>query len=1052
MKTAKKVLVLTLSCMMILAGLYFAKTEGIEANAENSVENAKDMNKGLLDVKVQTTADGSIMRFITSVDSLNYHKVGFKVTPEGKDAIMHPIKTVFEEIKSTTAGVEYEFSPKVVDTKSEYFATAKMNVSDITKKYTVQAYVVLLDGTTTIYGAERCVAAEDGISTTSVNVSFDAASVLPEGTKTISNVTYKTKAGTDASTDATVIATSADGKTVHTRVNVNPDDLQSATKFTFGEYGSAIFRNLYTTHVVAGSATAYADTSWYDVYAEDTSETEFVIATSADLYGFAKKSASYNFDGKIVYLASDVFVNEGEATTTGWDTTGNGATNYQWPVIGANWAHKFNGTFDGQGHVISGVYREDATAMAVNNENYSGLFGLIDANALIQDFRLENSYFKRTNQAAAFTGSIIGCMRGGTLKSVYSDAIVTSDGNHFGGLVGKAVYVNASNNNIIIENCWFDGEVIAKGTGCNMGGIVGTAGQSGNKSNLDGVVTIKSCLNSGTISCDATALDGDGVQYIGGIIGRTHWAVITLNIDNCLNTGELLIPIETPKAVGAIIGAAQRSGSVLNITNTCASSESYETALDKNSGQCNGTVNGSTKRWLKADMTSYWGYANISTDANSIHVYTYENPTGTFVIKENGTPELKYFSEHWLDFGWYYKNRSAKEFTIHTAEEFYTLPIIVNNNYQGCIGFSGDTVYLAEDIELNDGNAAEWSKGVGVSELRKWTPIGISAIDKTFTGTFDGQGHTISGLYFTNENTTAENYSGLFGETEITTTVKNFKLTNSYLKRAAFTSSKFASYGNNWAWLGSVIGHMRGGCMENVYSDAIVTSNGTQMGGLVGVAQYDNWGTHRDTMNVTIQNCWFDGQVIATENACDLGGIIGVAQQYSATSTNAGIINIENCLNSGEISVEGISGTIDDKAQFVGGIIGRDAWRGLTINITSCLNTGQISVPTANQKAVGSIIGAAQRKICIANITNTYATDESYRNSTGQAIGVGTDKTSGTVNGSVTLVSEADIIGEKATTETGCPNLLNVAESAWVIEETGTPILKTFATWWKARR
>ena len=193
--------------------------------------------------------------------------------------------------------------------------------------------------------------------------------------------------------------------------------------------------------------------------------------------------------------------------------------------------------------------------------------------------------------------------------------------------------------------------------------------------------------------------------------------------------------------------------------------------------------------WSESDLTGYWGYANTQSykakNWCALDIYTNANKTGTFVIKENGTPELKAFSEDWLDFGWYYDNggRNANDFTIYTAQEFYTLPIIFYGDGSVVSGaykyksygeqFTGDIIRLGANITLNQGKASDWAEG-DVSGLKCWTPIGTTELK--FPGTFDGQGHSISGLYF-NESSTEESYSGLFGVTEITASIKNFKLT-----------------------------------------------------------------------------------------------------------------------------------------------------------------------------------------------------------------------------------------------------------------------------------
>ena len=75
--------------------------------------------------------------------------------------------------------------------------------------------------------------------------------------------------------------------------------------------------------------------------------------------------------------------------------------------------------------------------------------------------------------------------------------------------------------------------------------------------------------------------------------------------------------------------------------------------------------------------------------------------------------------------------------------------------------FKGKTLKLAADITLNEGNAKDWRKNPPANE---WIPLGWTEVGKRsnlqkFAGTFDGQGHTISGVYM---NTNA-NAAGLDG-------------------------------------------------------------------------------------------------------------------------------------------------------------------------------------------------------------------------------------------------------------------------------------------------
>lgn len=105
---------------------------------------------------------------------------------------------------------------------------------------------------------------------------------------------------------------------------------------------------------------------------------------------------------------------------------------------------------------------------------------------------------------------------------------------------------------------------------------------------------------------------------------------------------------------------------------------------------------------------------------------------------------------------WY--SEDEKRFTISTVEELYELAAL-SDFYD----FKGQTIKLDADIVVNEGDAKEWRKN---APARRWNPI------RNFAGTFDGQGHTISGLYGFGLDTSM----GLFAETSSKSIIKNLKL------------------------------------------------------------------------------------------------------------------------------------------------------------------------------------------------------------------------------------------------------------------------------------
>lgn len=126
---------------------------------------AKYVDKNVLTVKVQVNQDNNAdIRFVTTVDSLDYKLVGFEIEFGGKIADLEKTKTttVYESLNRFVDGNNAPVSPTVFSPASNFFAafTVRNVPSDKTsEKFTVRAYWITLDGTT-VYGesAERSIA------------------------------------------------------------------------------------------------------------------------------------------------------------------------------------------------------------------------------------------------------------------------------------------------------------------------------------------------------------------------------------------------------------------------------------------------------------------------------------------------------------------------------------------------------------------------------------------------------------------------------------------------------------------------------------------------------------------------------------------------------------------------------------------------------------------------------------------------------------------------------------------------------------------------------
>ena len=883
MKKMKKLFAIIMISAIVLTGF-------VSVNNAESVQAAENaVNADLLKVKVQVANNGkSVMRFVSSVDHLDYANVGFVVTPEGESEKTYVTNTVYERIESETEGVVYSFSPKVIDTASVYFVTAKMNV-EAGKNYTVKAFVTPMNGGERIYGQSRCVALQDG-SANVLNMSVNSA--------LDNNADYSAEYTNASGTKVVVNGDNfeiLDGTDTYTNVRLKNADtnLKSATKISIKnssgtEVATTVFRNYHTEYA------GVADTSWYDVCVEEnSSEDEFVIATNADLYGFSAlvKNNTTTFEGKTIYQVADISLNDLSAVD--WATGTIKTTPYNWTPIGyrdsSSVFHYFQGTYDGNMHSIYGLYLKTSA-------RFSGLFGAVGQNATLKNFKLEDSYCE---SSVADFGSVIG-IANGTMENIYSSATVKVANARVGGMIGQI------QNGVTMKGCWFDGTFTNTTKSAKQSG--GFAGYVGGKT------TITGCLNSGTVDCSTfnTANSNNAAIFApscGGFFGDVISGSNT-TITGCLNVGKILVNDVVTAAYGPIIG--YRNGTV-SITNTYATAESCK-SFDKSN--INNLV-------TSVPAASIAGDAAVTTLTNLDWNNYWETASAH--------PIMKCYAEDVIDISWFDANKDV--FVLYDRADLYGLASLVNAHNT----FAGKTVKLGGDIILNTGDATTWSTK---APKYNWTPIGYrdsSNVFHGFDGVFDGNMHTISGMYLNS----AARFSGLFGVTGTTATVKNLILTNSYVKSA---------YADN----GSVAGYGRG-TFDTMYSDAIVSVGNARCGGMFG-----------QLAGGTVKNCWFDGAVTLTAtNGAQIGGIVGYT---SGTNT------FNNCLNTATVDMSAYTYVTPSNGLVVpqaGGIIGSS---NNTTVMAYCLNVGDVIVNSNASTAWGAIVG--YRGSGTVQYPSVYATNE----------------------------------------------------------------------------
>jgi hypothetical protein len=268
--------------------------------------------------------------------------------------------------------------------------------------------------------------------------------------------------------------------------------------------------------------------------------------------------------------------------------------------------------------------------------------------------------------------------------------------------------------------------------------------------------------------------------------------------------------------------------------------------------------------------------------------------------------------------------------------------------YSGGAGTVGNEYLIANltDLRYLSEHSSDWDKhfkqtaNIDASATSGWnsgegfSPIGNPSVN--FTGSYNGQGHIISGL-FINRPTTS--YVGLFGYTS-STTISDIGLVNctitgnsvvgalvgikaGTLSNCYSTGSVFGSF-----YVGGLVGNVSDAVINNCYTTVSTTgTNAINVGGFAGNMEFGS----------TITNCYATGSVAGGAN---VGGLIG--------SRSFGIIS--NCYATG--SVAGFSS--------VGGLIGDNSFG----TLTNCYATGSV----AGSANVGGLIGSSFS----ASITNCF--------------------------------------------------------------------------------
>jgi hypothetical protein len=330
------------------------------------------------------------------------------------------------------------------------------------------------------------------------------------------------------------------------------------------------------------------------------------LAGLAKLVNGVSGNGTYDMSGKTIRLDKDIMLND----TAGWRNWGSNGPSNRWTSIGkgsytSQHTYSFRGTFNGNGHVINGIY----VATSSGTFFQGCLFGYArGSGSKIQNIGVNASYIN-VSYVSAHLGGLVGYNEGGISNS-YFIGTVEGNGPDIGGLVGQ--------NEGSISNSYSIGTVTGTGS-TDVGGLVGyQKGGSISNSYFTGDV-------NGT---------GSG-KYVGGLVGTTGPNDGT-TITNSYFTGSVMASGSGEKNVGGLVGFFQNTNST--ITNSFSTGDVTSTATNATTNNIGGLV-GNLDRDAKIEysysITNLFVGANVINAGGLVGIIQYFTSPSPSTIKES---------------------------------------------------------------------------------------------------------------------------------------------------------------------------------------------------------------------------------------------------------------------------------------------------------------------------------------------------------------------------------------------------------------------------------
>lgn len=720
-----------------------------------------------------------------------------------------------------------------------------------------------------------------------------------------------------------------------------------------------------------------SDKSWYN-----ENSTEFFINNAAQLKGLADlvNNDSIFFDGKTVYLQSDIDL-----------------ANKNWVPIGFGYKISFNGSFDGQNHIVNNMYcptnqfehgaitrfgffgessgsisnLEIQGTISINGGYLSSpcIGGVVGYGNDITNVRSNIIINTWASLGLSYIGNVAGWAH--NMSKIYSTGEVHfydyarfSDQSHYGGIVGHGWELSEcfSNVRVVIPS---DGSPMFSGG--SVGGIAGEASSISDATFTGRFEVYENNKNRTTLS---GCISGQTGHLTNIVCAPSYYYCNTEK--NVFFKGLVVPGINQPTVNNVYYQNTYAQGT--SVIGTGVSEEFLKSGVPLEGFDTN------IWEFKKNEYPSLIAlreksYYTLSYYIDDVVYKEYQIREGTAITPEP-KPEGNYISFEWegqpetmpahdvtvvafyekgipdldisvwdggsSDTGWY--DESLSEYHLTSAAQLKGLADLVNIN--NCT-FEGKTIILNKDIDLCN---------------YKWEPIGLNG---TFMGSFEGNNKRIINLHFASNG---DNYFGagvgLFGSAN---------------------KARFANLGIQGeiefyraCAAGGLAGYALNSTISNITCKVDIKSAGSEYvlyGGQIGLVIGSGRGTR-------MSKIYGEGKITIVSPSVShgyYGGIAGLVTSISESHSEAQINILHSSGGSGSLYVGGIAGeaySTVDNSRFTGSITVNNDGGNHCLTRGICVSDGEIRNVISAPSYFYSYVNPSQSALIDLNshITNSYYT------------------------------------------------------------------------------